>query len=123
MTAVAEREQTTGQRPMVAAVVGDALRRMRALDPDRIVSRDALRRAGIMAAVATVVLFVLGAFSAGPAGRAAHVFALYLFPERLVLEVVPGDVKVRAGQPLQIRARIGCQLHRGHLRRLDHVAG
>ena len=105
VTAVAEREQT-GQRPMLAAVVGDAVRRMRALDPDRIVSREALRRAALMAAAATIVLFVLGAFSAGPAGRAAHVFALYMFPERLVLEVVPGDVKVRAGQPLQIRARI-----------------
>lgn len=105
VTAVAEREQT-GPRPLLAAVVGDALHRVRALDPDRVVSRDALRRAAIIAAAATVVLFVLGVFSAGPAGRAARVFALYVFPERLVLEVVPGDVKVRAGQPLQIHARI-----------------
>ena len=93
-------------RAMLAAVLGDALRRARSVDLDRVVSRDALRRAGMMAAAATVALFVLGFFSAGPAGRAASVFALYLFPERLVLEVLPGDVKIRAGQPLRVRARM-----------------
>src|SRR5262245_59674970 len=86
VTAVAEGCGRAGARPILAAVVGDALRRVRALDPDRVVSRDALHRAAIAAAAATVVLFVLGVFSAGPAGRAAHVFALYVFPERLVLE-------------------------------------
>lgn len=105
VTAVAEGGRA-GTRPLLAAVVGDALHRVRALDPDRVVSRDALRRAAITAAAATVAFFVMGVFSAGPAGRAARVFALYVFPERLVLEVVPGDMKVQAGQPLQIRARI-----------------
>ena len=115
VTAVSEREHESPAadprdravgRAMLAAVVGDALQRARALDLDRIVSRDALRRAGMVAAAATVALFVLGFFSAGPAGRAAGVFALYLFPERLVLEVHPGDVKMRAGQPLRVRARL-----------------
>ena len=32
--------------------------------------------------------------------------AIYLFPERLALQVAPGDVKVRAGDPLRIVARI-----------------
>jgi hypothetical protein len=100
-----EQEQALG-RAMLAAVVGDALRRARALDLDRIVSRDAIRRASMAAAGATVVLFVLGFFSAGPAGRAAGVFALYLFPERLTLDVTPGDVKIRAGQALRVRARL-----------------
>ena len=105
ITAVAEREHPD-RRAMLAVVVGDALRRARDLDFDRVVSRDALRHAGMIAAAATVALFVLGFFSAGPASRAARVFALYVFPERLVLEVVPGDVKLRAGQSLRVIARM-----------------
>jgi hypothetical protein len=115
VTAVTERDRVHGPdgtqqlalgRAMLAAVLGDALRRARTLDLDRVVSRDALRRAGMMAAAATVALSVLGFFSAGPAGRAASVFALYMFPERLVLDVLPGDVKIRAGQPLRVSARM-----------------
>ncbi len=105
VTAVTERGNTA-RGEVLAAVVGDALRRTRNLDHDRIVSSEALRRAGISAVAATAALFVLGFFSASPAGRAAGVFALYVFPERLVLEVVPGDVKLRAGQPLRVRARL-----------------
>ena len=115
VTAVTERDRA--QRPeepqrqglgraMLAAVLSDALGRARSLDLDRIVSRDALRRTALTAAAATVALSVLGVFSAGPAGRAAGVFALYMFPERLVLEVHPGDVKIRGGQPLRITARM-----------------
>ena len=101
-----QRQRAALGRAMLAAVLGDALRRARLLDLDRVVSRDALRRAGMMAAAATVALSVLGFFSAGPAGRAASVFALYMFPDRLVLEVLPGDVKIRAGQPLRVIARM-----------------
>jgi hypothetical protein len=105
VTAIAERDTAT-RRTMLAAVIGDALRRCRNLDLDRIVSRASLRRAAMRASAATVALFVLGFFSAGPAGRAASVFAVYLFPERVVLEVLPGDVKMRAGQTLRVRARV-----------------
>jgi hypothetical protein len=105
ITAVTERSNPE-RRALLAAVVADALRRLRTLDHDRIVSREALKRAGMTAAAATVVLFVLGFFSAPPASRAASVLALYMFPERLVLEVLPGNVKLRAGQPLRVRARM-----------------
>ncbi|MGH9350065.1 MAG: hypothetical protein ACRD26_22655 [Vicinamibacterales bacterium] len=116
VTAVTEREHRAGAsddlrqqalgRAMLTAVLGDALRRARRLDLDRIVSADALKRAGITAVAATVVLFVLGFLSAGPASRAASVFAVYVFPERLALEVLPGDIKLRAGLPLRVRARM-----------------
>jgi hypothetical protein len=105
ITAIAERDDTT-RRAMLASVLADAAKRCRNLDLDRIVSRKALRKAAMSASAATVALFVLGFFSAGPATRAAEVFALYLFPERIVLEVVPGDVKLRAGQPLRVIARV-----------------
>ena len=105
ITAIAERDNTT-RRAMLASVLADAAKRCRNLDLDRIVSRQALRKAAMSASAATVALFVLGFFSAGPATRAARVFALYLFPERIVLEVVPGDVKLRAGQSLRVVARV-----------------
>jgi hypothetical protein len=106
VTAVAEHDASATPRPMLIAVVGDALRRARGLDLDRVISSDVLRKTAMAAAAFTVVLAVLGVFSAPPAGRAAQVFALYAFPERIVLDVTPGDVKVRAGQPLRILARI-----------------
>ena len=70
------------QRPMAEAVVDDAVRRTRDLDVDRIISRRALRQAALGAAAATMRSAMLGVFSAAPAGRAAGVAALYLFPER-----------------------------------------
>jgi hypothetical protein len=105
ITAIAERDNAT-RRAMLTSVLADAAQRCRDLDLDRIVSRQALRRAAMSASAATVALFVLGFFSAGPASRAAQVFALYLFPERIVLDVAPGDVKLRAGQPLRVIARL-----------------
>jgi hypothetical protein len=105
ITAIAERDSAT-RRAMLASVLADAAKRCRNLDLDRVVSRQALRKAAMSASAATVALFVLGFFSAGPASRAAQVFALYLFPERIVLEVAPGDVKLRAGQSLRVIARM-----------------
>jgi hypothetical protein len=105
VTAVAEHDASP-TRPMLPLVVSDALRRARTLDLDHIVSRGALRRAGMSAAAATIGLFVLGVFSAGPAGRAARLFAIYLFPDRIALKVTPGDVKLRAGQGLRITAHV-----------------
>ncbi|HEY6361941.1 MAG TPA: hypothetical protein VIX63_12590 [Vicinamibacterales bacterium] len=105
VTAIAER----GARepgPMAQAVVGDAVRRTRALDLDRIVSMRALRGVAMRAGAATMVLVILGVFSFGPMARAARVFALYLFPESLVVDVMPGDVKLRAGQSLKIVAKL-----------------
>ncbi|MBM3819466.1 MAG: hypothetical protein FJW14_10705 [Acidimicrobiia bacterium] len=105
VTAVAEFE-ATGHRAMTAAVVSDAAARIRGIDIDRIVSRRAVRTIGIRAAAATAVLAVLAGVALAPMSRAAAVAALYLFPERLLFEVTPGDVTLRAGAPLRIVARI-----------------
>lgn len=91
---------------MHAAVAADAVRRTRDLDLDRIVSRRALRYSAIRAAAATLILCAVAGFALEPAGRAARVLALYLFPSRLALDVFPGDAKVREGDPLRILVRI-----------------
>ena len=92
--------------PMNAAVAADAVRRTRDLDLDRIVSRRTLRYAAIRAAAATLILCTVAVFALEPAGRAARVLGLYLFPSHLALEVVPGDARVREGDPLRILVRI-----------------
>jgi hypothetical protein len=40
-----------------------------------------------------------------PGRRAYHASLLYLFPEQFVLDVEPGDARVRPGEPLTIRVR------------------
>lgn len=105
VTAVAQRD-TPNPAPIAAMVADDAARRARGVDIDRIISGRALRRAGWQAAGATVALCIAGVLAAGPAARAAHVALLYAFPARVALDVTPGDVKLRAGDPLRIVARI-----------------
>ena len=41
-----------------------------------------------------------------PLGDAASVASAYVLPSRLAIDVEPGDVRVRAGQPLTVRARV-----------------
>src|SRR5688572_29188395 len=59
VTAMAGRDLPE-QGPMTEAVVSDAVTRVRNLDVDRVISRQALRAAGLRAAAATVALGALG---------------------------------------------------------------
>ena len=91
---------------MAAAVADDAARRARELDLERIISRRAVRRAAFLSTGAFVAFVIAGMFSAGPVAQATRVAGIYLFPYRLALDVTPGDVKIRAGEPLHIEARL-----------------
>jgi len=102
----ASRDPGDVPHPMAAAVIDDALRCLRAIDSDRIISRRALRRAALVAGASACALGILAAFSAGPAGHAARLAGVYLFPERLALNVTPGDVKIRSGDPLRVVAKV-----------------
>lgn len=104
--ATAIAQPTSDNSPMTAAVVNDAARRARHLDLDGIISRLTLRRTAVLAAAAALAFIISAGFSAGPVGQAARVMGVYLFPYRLGLQVTPGDVKVRAGEALQVRATI-----------------
>ena len=92
--------------PMTTAVVHDAARRARQLDIDAIISARTVRRAAIVAAAASAAFLLSALFSAGPAGQAARVVGVYLFPHRLALEVMPGHVRIRAGDSLRVVARM-----------------
>jgi hypothetical protein len=99
-------EDLTESNPMAAAVADEAARRIQAIDRDRVIHCFAVRKAAVLSTAATLALVLLAMLSAGPAGEAMRLAAVYLFPERLALAVAPGDAKVRAGDPLRVVATI-----------------
>ena len=97
-----ERSSPAIVEPMLA----DTTRRVAALDLDSIVPRELVRRAGLQAAVALVVLAALLVATRKPAREAFDAASLALFPGRTTLEVTPGNARVKAGTPLSIDARL-----------------
>src|SRR5579864_8649301 len=87
-------------------VKADAARRSREVDTDRIIEPASLRRVGFQAVAAAAVLAVLVVIGRNPVRESVDAMALTLFPARVALEVVPGNVRVRAGDPLAVRARL-----------------
>lgn len=101
-TAVAVRD-TGGLAPLVLA---DAAARAGEVDPARVVAASAVRLAAWRAAVATALL-VAAVVLAWPSIERVWLTAwLRMFPDALQVVVEPGDARVRAGQPLTIRARL-----------------
>jgi hypothetical protein len=104
-TAIAQRANDDSS-PMRRAVTADAARRVRAIELDRVIAADRLRRAALLALAASAALLAVGIPASRPVSEAATAGALYLFPERLHLEVAPGDAQVKAGDTLRIIARL-----------------
>ena len=95
-----------GGSPMSAAVVHQATEQVRSLDLDRVISRLTLRRAAAAAAAAVAALALAVMFSAPPAGQAVRAAGIYLFPERLGLDVQPGHARVIEGESFRVIARV-----------------
>ena len=104
VTAVDKLESGSG--PVVDLIVGDAVRAARMVDPHRIVTNDTMSRAIAGAAVGSAAFLIAFYFFAPSAERAIDVAGSYLFPRYYTIEVAPGSIKVREGQPLTITARI-----------------
>src|SRR5436190_20611673 len=77
---------------MLGIVERDANERARAIDPDRIISRRLLRRCALRQTSAILALGLVVGLSLHPIGQAARVLSFYLFPDRVALEVTPGNV-------------------------------
>jgi hypothetical protein len=91
---------------LAQAMLADAARRVSDVSVERILSSEALRRAGFRATAAALVLLA-AAFSARHVARqTADAVALTLFPARVALEVTPGNARIKAGTPLAIQARL-----------------
>ena len=98
--------QSANPPALAGLMLADAARRAAAIDVDTIVSSESLRRAGFQAAAAALVLGVLLFVSRGPARQAVDAASLAMFPDRVGLNVAPGNARVKAGTPLAIQARL-----------------
>jgi hypothetical protein len=87
-------------------LVEDAARRVDAIDLDDIVPATRLRRGGLRAGAAAVILLVLAVMAREPARLSLDAASLALFPARIRLDVLPGSIRVVQGAPLTIEARL-----------------
>jgi hypothetical protein len=97
---------TDDRAAFAGLVVAGALKRLEGITPGVLVPPADVRRAGVIAA--TGVAFAIATLViTGPAlSHVAQTARLRFFPEAVTLDVLPGDARVVAGQPLRIRARI-----------------
>src|SRR5262245_8153372 len=107
VTAVDYQSRPDASASMRQRLAADAAAALSALDLDRIVSPDSIRQAALKAAAASAALGLTAALFAPAFSRAANVATAYLFPARLSVQVTPGSMKLKAGQPLTITARVG----------------
>ncbi len=88
-------------------LVGDAIRAARGVSAvDHVVSHATMRRAAIGALAGSLAFAASLWLFAPAAGRAVNVAGSYLFPHRYAIEVRPGSIKVREGEPVTVVARL-----------------
>ncbi|MCZ6546459.1 MAG: hypothetical protein O6913_12295, partial [Chloroflexi bacterium] len=87
-------------------VLADAASKARDVDVGRVVTRREIRTAIGRGAVAGAALLIALFLGIEPTSRAVHAAWVYAFPHLVEIDVVPGDVRLIAGQPLRIRARV-----------------
>ncbi len=91
---------------LVGPLVEDAARRVEAIDVDEVVPDRRIRAGGFKAGAAAIALIVLAVMAREPARQSLDAATLALFPERVRLEIVPGNARVLQGAPLTIQARL-----------------
>jgi hypothetical protein len=95
-----------GRTPFTALVVGSALRRLEGIEAVMVIPPARVRRAAAVAAGGATLLIV--ALTAGLPGlsHAYETARLRLFPGSISVDVQPGDLRIVAGRPLTIHARV-----------------
>src|SRR5215510_1344227 len=94
-----------GTSPILTApFVADVARRVAGVNVNDIVPDEQLRRNGVRARAAMLVLLVMVARE--PARQSLDAASIVLFPAKLRLDVRPGNARVREGTTLSVDARI-----------------
>jgi hypothetical protein len=107
VTAVGLADQSQSQRPGLAdQLLADAARVSSSVEPRHVVPDDRLRRAGLLSAAGVLALAVVLVLGRDRGQQMVDAVGFVLFPSHLTLEVIPGSVRVAAGAPLTIEARI-----------------
>lgn len=91
---------------LAEVMLADAGRRAGQVDPTAVVKGAWLRRAGVQAALAGLVLASVAYVGRGTARRAIDAVSLAAFPASVRLDVTPGHARVQAGSALTIEARL-----------------
>ena len=91
---------------MADRLASSALRAVGDAGADRVVEPGTVTYAGRTALAATAALALAVALFVAPAYDAVRVAGAYVLPSRFAIDVVPGDVRVRAGRSVTIRARV-----------------
>ena len=84
----------------------DAAAKARSVDLDSVVASDHVRGSILRGAAATAAFLVVFAAGSGPVSRIARTAWLHAFPYSVTLEIEPGDVRIVAGEPVTIVARL-----------------
>lgn len=96
-----------GERsPFRDLLLADAAHRSRAVDADRVVAARDVRRAIAGAAGVTAAVVAMLVIGSSVFGRIARSAWLYAVPFSATLIVEPGNARVAAGEPLEIKARV-----------------
>jgi hypothetical protein len=87
-------------------IVANAVKVLRHIDPADVVSRGAMRRAGLEASVGAIIF--ISAVAAGHPDllRAGATAWVWLLPQSVEIAVLPGDARVPAGQGFRIAATV-----------------
>jgi hypothetical protein len=88
-------------RPLLVAA---AVRRLEEISPAQIVTTERLRNRAIAAAMGVGALALVLVIAAPPLGRAFETAWIMTWPGAIQIEVLPGDARVVAGRPIEIRA-------------------
>src|SRR5262249_8913239 len=94
----------TGPAAFQPLVVAAALKRLSTSSPAEIVPAPLLRRALLRAATGAAVLVAALWFAGRPLLQTVETMWVALFPASIHIDVLPGDARVVAGQPVKIRA-------------------
>jgi uncharacterized protein DUF4175 len=98
--------QNSAPTPIAEPMLADAAKRARAIELDTIVPNQSLRRAGLKAAAAAVVFLVVLFAGRETARQTIDAASLTMWPERVAIEVTPGNARIKAGSPVPIHARL-----------------
>jgi hypothetical protein len=100
---VLERRERSAS-PLMAMLLADTARRVDDTDVDLVIPQADVRAAAWRALAAVVALGIVGWLAREPVQHVTRTAKLWLFPDRLALEVTPGDARVPPGRRFVVRA-------------------
>ena len=98
--------EEAARTPLAPAMLASTARTIARLDPSRLVAAERLRRAGVRAAAAALVVLAVAVANLRVARQIVDATRLLAFPSRVSLQVTPGTVRLQADAPLTIEARL-----------------